>query len=145
LFWIGFRRVEVPYERRVRKIGKSAWTFQRKLRYMLDSVFGFTDWPIRVLARIGLIGLLLSVFLSIAVLVAKLTGDIPVPGYAATVLVVTFFGALNCFGLGVIGGYVFRTFENSKFRPNYIVETHDTYYPEARAPARERTPQAGHG
>ena len=30
--------------------------------------------------------------------------DIPVPGYAATVLTVTFFGALNCFGLGVIEG-----------------------------------------
>jgi hypothetical protein len=60
-------------------------------------------------------------------LIWKLFGAIPVPGYAATVLLVSFFGALNCFGLGVIGGYVWRTFENTKFRPNFIVARHDVY------------------
>jgi polyisoprenyl-phosphate glycosyltransferase len=144
LFWVGFRRALVPYERRRREIGKSAWTFQKKLRYMLDSVFSFTDWPIRVLSRIGLVGLSLSVLLSFAVLAAKIAGDIPVPGYAATVLVVTFFGALNCFGLGVIGGYVFRTFENSKFRPNFIVSSHDSYDPGARLESLAKAQPTSH-
>lgn len=133
LFWVGFRRAVVPYVRRERAIGRSAWTFQKKVRYMLDSIFSFTDWPVRVLTRIGLAGLVLSVLLSLVVLLAKLAGSIPVPGYAATMLVVIFFGALNCFGLGVIGHYVFRTLENTKARPNFIVSSHDVYRPSVSA------------
>ena len=136
LFWVGFRRALVPYERREREIGKSAWTFQKKLKYMLDSVFSFTDLPIRILTRIGFFGLVISIFLSLIVLLARLANTIPVPGYAATILVVTFFGALNCFGLGIIGSYVFRTFENSKFRPNFIVASHDEYAPTSLAEPR---------
>lgn len=121
LFWVGFRRVSVPYERRVRAIGRSAWTFTKKLRYLTDSVYAFSDLPIRMLTRIGVLGVVVSVTLALVVLTAKLFGNIPVPGYTATVLTVIFFGALNCFGLGLVGNYVWRTFENTKGRPNYIV------------------------
>jgi glycosyltransferase involved in cell wall biosynthesis len=121
LFWVGFRRAEVEYMRQERRAGRSGWTFRKKLRYLMDSIFSFSDLPIRGLLSLGLLGLALSALLAVVVAVAKIEGSIPVPGYAATVLVVIFFGALNCFGLGVIGGYVWRTFENTKGRPNYIV------------------------
>lgn len=121
LFWVGFRREFVGYQRRKREIGRSAWTFSKKLKYLSDSVYGFSDLPIRLLSRIGALGLVLSALATFAVIVAKLAGTIPVPGYAATVLSVLFFGALNCFGLGVLGNYVWRTFENTKARPSYIV------------------------
>ena len=45
LFWLGFRRHLVPYVRRKRAYGKSAWTFRKKVTYFLDSVFAFTDLP----------------------------------------------------------------------------------------------------
>lgn len=121
LFWVGFRRALVPYQRRERTIGRSAWTLNKRIRYMFDSVYAFSDLPIRLLTWVGFSGVLVSVLLSLVVLGAKLFGDLAVPGYAATVLIVTFFGALNCFGLGIIGNYVWRTFENTKLRPNYIV------------------------
>jgi glycosyltransferase involved in cell wall biosynthesis len=127
LFWVGFRRIEVPYMRQQRRAGRSGWTLRKKTRYLMDSIFSFSDLPIRGLLSLGLFGLCLSVLLAAVVAVAKIEGNIPVPGYAATVLVVTFFGALNCFGLGVIGGYVWRTFENTKGRPNYIVAIQERY------------------
>jgi hypothetical protein len=77
--------------------------------------------------------------LAVLVAVAKIEGSIPVPGYAATVLVVIFFGALNCFGLGVIGGYVWRTFENTKGRPNYIVAIQERFA--AAEPAKRASDQ----
>ncbi len=123
LFWVGFRRAMVPYERQQRTAGTSAWTFRRKLRYFVDSGFSFTDLPISLLLMLGGFGLVTSVIFSIIVLVSKLLFLIPVPGYVPTVLLVTFFGALNCFGLGVIGSYVWRTYENSKGRPNFIVRS----------------------
>ncbi len=127
LFWLGFRRCYVPYQRRKRAAGKSAWTFQKRLRYLNDSVYSFSDLPIRLLLRLGMTGLLWSVAFAIVIVVWKVAGRVPVPGYAATVLLVSFFGALNCFGLGVIGGYVWRTFENTKFRPTHVVASHEIF------------------
>jgi glycosyltransferase involved in cell wall biosynthesis len=121
IFWLGFRRTEVMYERRERQHGKSAWTFKKKVNYLLDSVFSFTDLPIRLLTLFGLLGLLVSVLLGSVVLIVRLIGDIAVPGYAATVLTVTFFGALNSLGLGIVGTYAWRAFENTKARPLAVV------------------------
>ncbi len=121
LLWLGFRRAEVPYQRQMRELGRSAWTFRRKLRYLADSVFSFSDLPIRLFMLVGGLGLLASAGFALAVLLAKLSGAIDVPGYAATVLAVLFFSALNLFGLGVIGSYVWRGFENTKARPLAVV------------------------
>jgi hypothetical protein len=61
-----------------------------------------------------------------------------VPGYAATVLVVAFFAALNSFGLGVIGSYVWRTFENTKGRPLAIVMNAEEFGGRTVGEAREQ-------
>jgi glycosyltransferase involved in cell wall biosynthesis len=131
LFWLGFRRESVPYVRRERHAGASAWTWSKKLAYLMDSVFSFSDLPIRFLLRTGALGLGLSVAFAAFVTAAKILGAIPVPGYAATVLAITFFGALNLFGLGIIGGYVWRTFDNTKGRPSYIVASCERFDPGA--------------
>ena len=129
LLWVGFRREYIPYERRAREIGESAWTFRKRLAYLMDSVFSFSSLPIQILLRIGIAGLAVSVIFSLVVLWARLFSDLDVPGYAATVLLITFFGALNCFGLGVIGQYVWRTFENTKTRPGHIVASRQDFEP----------------
>ena len=121
LFWLGFRRKEIEYDRQKRREGRSAWTFRRKLRYLFDSVFSFTDLPIRLLTAFGLLGLLTSILLGLVVLVLRLLGAIDVPGYTATVLIVLFFGGLNALGLGIVGSYAWRAFENTKRRPLALV------------------------
>lgn len=121
--WLGFRRTTIDYDRQPRSSdhGRSAWTVRRKLKYLSDSVFSFTDLPIRVLLGAGCLGVLASLVLAIVITIARLTGSIDVPGYAATVLVIAFFGALNLAGLGIIGAYVWRAFENTKGRPGAVV------------------------
>lgn len=131
LFWLGGRRAFVPYVRQQREIGRSAWTFRKKLRYLMDSVFAFTDLPIRVLLGLGLVGVSVSAVLALAVLVAKLSGHVAVPGYAATILVVLFFGAFNALGLGIIGSYVWRAFENTKQRPLTIEQQAEAFTPDS--------------
>ena len=121
LFWLGFRRKLIPYQRQTRRHGRSAWTFGRKLRYLSDSVFAFSDLPVRFLIVAGGIGLIVSTALGTIVLIARLQGLIAVSGYAAIVLIITFFAALNTLGLGIIGSYVWRAFENTKRRPGSIV------------------------
>lgn len=121
IFWLGFRRKLVGYKRQVRQEGKSAWTLSKKVDYMMDSIFAFTDYPIRLLIRIGTIGSILSIALGIMVAAARLSGAIAVPGYAATMLVVLVLGALNLLGIGIVGTYAWRGYENSKQRPLAIV------------------------
>jgi glycosyltransferase involved in cell wall biosynthesis len=120
LFWVGFRRELVPYDRLSRP-GESGWTLRRKFRYLSDSVFAFTDLPVRLLWIVGLVGIVLGAIVGAIVLVARATGSIHVPGYAATVLILVFFLSLNSLGLGIIGSYVWRAYETIKRRPGAIV------------------------
>jgi glycosyltransferase involved in cell wall biosynthesis len=137
LFWLGYRRKLISYARQPRLTGKSGWTFKKKLKYLFDSLFAFSDLPIRLLAFFGGLGLITSAVLSIVVLIAKLLGLVAVPGYAATVLILTFFSALNSFGLGVIGSYVWRTFENTKGRPLAIVMAAEQFTGQASSDPKE--------
>lgn len=123
LFWMGFRRKVVGYTRLAREHGKSAWTLKKKYIYFKDSIFSFTDAPIKLLTWVGSFGILFSVMMALTVLWARLSGWVIVPGYSATVLTVIFFGALNLFGLGIIGTYAWRTYENTKRRPSALVMT----------------------
>lgn len=123
VIWLGFRRKEIPYERLERRHGRSAWTFSKKLKYLTDSIFSFTDLPIRLLFGLGVGGVMVSVLLGLLVAIARLSGWVQVPGYAATLLVVLFFAALNLLGFGIIGAYVWRGFENTKRRPHAVVLT----------------------
>jgi polyisoprenyl-phosphate glycosyltransferase len=121
LFWLGFRRKTISYVRRARPHGRSAWTLRRKLKYLSDSIFAFSDLPVRLLFYAGVLGLLASFIFGLLVLIGRLTGAIELQGYSATVLTVLFFGALNTFGLGIIGSYAWRAYENTKQRPGYVV------------------------
>ncbi len=123
IFWLGFRRKLISYDRRARTAGTSGWTLRKKVDYMLDSFFAFTDYPIRLLIRLGFIGCVVSLLLAAIVLVARILGEIEVEGYAATMIAVLFLGALNLLGLGVVGTYAWRGYENSKSRPLAVVAT----------------------
>ena len=123
VFWLGFRRAEIGYTRRARAYGKSAWTLSKKITYLLDSVFAFTDLPVRVLTLVGLLGTSFALFFGLLMVVMRLVGNIQVPGYAATIVVIAFFGALNTLGLGLVGAYAWRGYENTKRRPLSIIQS----------------------
>jgi len=123
LFWVGFRRAYIPYERRPRQEGKSAWTIRKKLKYCLDSIFNFTELPLLLLTYIGLTGICVSILVAAVVLVARLIGEISIPGYTPVVLAIMFFGGLSSLGLGIVGRYLWLTLENVRGRPGFIVQS----------------------
>lgn len=121
MFWIGFRRKFVPYDRRERTIGKSAWNFSRRFAYMMDSVLSFSDLPIVLVLWLGVLGCIVSALFAVVVIVGRLTGAITEPGYPTLVLLISFFGSFGLVVQGVIGLYIWRTFENTKHRPLRII------------------------
>ncbi|SJL83535.1 glycosyltransferase family 2 protein [Vibrio palustris] len=120
LFWVGFRRGFIPYERLERVEGKSAWSFKKRFKYMLDSIFSYTDFPIILLLSLGFIGLVLSIFYIFIIFIAYALGDIEQPGFASQSLLITVFGCSVLFSQGILGCYIWRILENSKKRPLYF-------------------------
>jgi glycosyltransferase involved in cell wall biosynthesis len=129
LLWLGFRRKLIPYSRQRRQHGSSAWRFSQKLKYLLDSIYSFSDLPIKIFVTLGFLGVAVSITMGLVVLVSRITGGIVVPGYAATIIVVVFFSGLNMLGLGIIGSYIWRAYENTKSRPLAVVMRDQHYGP----------------
>lgn len=122
VLWLGFRRAFVPYERRRRQEGRSGWTLGRKLRYAIDSVFSFTDLPIRLILLLGVLGTAFAAVAGLTVFVMWSLGRIPVLGYTPLMLVITFFGGLTALGLGIVGQYQWLSLQNTRRRPSFIVK-----------------------
>lgn len=121
LQWIGFDREYVPFHRRARQSGKSTWTMKRKIKLFADSIYGFTGAPIAIITLIGLFSTLFFGVLSLLTLAGAIMNLIVVPGYATLLLVTAIGHSLTIMTCGILGGYVYRTFENSKGRPRYII------------------------
>ena len=122
LQWIGYKQVFIPFHRVRRQSGKSSWTFKRKVKLFADSVYGFTGAPIAILTILGVVSTVLMVFVLIATLFASLMGWMVVPGYATIVILSTLGQSVTIMGLGILGGYIHRSFENTKGRPKFIIE-----------------------
>jgi polyisoprenyl-phosphate glycosyltransferase len=143
LLWLGFRRAFIGYQRQPRLEGKSAWTFSKKLAYCLDSIFNFTDLPIKLLQYIGGGGVLFALLLSAVVMYARLVRDIEVPGYTPIVLAILFFGALTSLGMGILGQYLWLCLQNSRRRPRFIVGSSREYFASGTMEAKLKVPGAG--
>ena len=127
LYWIGYRRRYFPYVRQAREHGSSAWTIGRKLRYLFDSIYAFTDLPILLLQVIGFFGFVGSIVLGLIIFVVWLMGGITQPGYTPIMIVILGSTSIILLGLGVVGSYVARGYENSKGRPISIVASHERF------------------
>lgn len=139
LFWLGYRRAFVGYVRQKRQEGKSAWTFGKRLRYMLDSIISFSDLPIMLILWVGALTFCGAAIYSVVLLRAWLYHQITVPGYTATMLVVILLGSLILLTQGLIGLYVWRAFENTKHRPLSLISGHETFEAASAAPRRRRS------
>jgi glycosyltransferase involved in cell wall biosynthesis len=127
LFWVGYNRKSVFYSRLTRKHGKSSWSFSAKLRYLNDSIYSFTSLPITIILTIGIFGTFASLLAGFGIFFTWLLGGIEVPGYTAQILVQLLSTGSLLFALGVIGTYVWRTYENSKQRPLSIVMRDESF------------------
>ena len=122
ILWSGFKTAEVPYVRQERKIGKSRWTLQKKFRLVTDTLYSFSTVPITLVTTIGLITFIISLIWALIVFINKITGNIPVSGFTTMFIFQLFSFGITMITLGVIGGYLWRTFDASRNRPIYIIE-----------------------
>jgi glycosyltransferase involved in cell wall biosynthesis len=120
--WVGFQTSEVLYDRKGRAAGEPQQTFGKLMRYALDGVFSFSYLPLRLLTYIGLgvscVGFVLGAFY----VIRRLLGlEVAQTGFTTLVTLVLFLGGVQLIGIGVLGEYLARVYDEVKQRPPYIV------------------------
>lgn len=120
--WVGYKTKFVPYTACERHAGTTKWNFGKLLNYAIDGIIGYSTAPLRFSTYVGAFAAVAAVIYLITVILQKLIWGIDVPGYATIIVLILFFGSMQLFGLGIIGEYVGRTFEQTKNRPIYIAK-----------------------
>lgn len=122
ILWSGFKTARINYVRKERTIGKSRWTLKKKIRLVSDTLFSFSTVPISFITTIGFLSLAGSLVWALVLLIIKLTHGIDVAGFTTLFIFQLFSFGVIMMTLGLLGGYLWRTFDASRNRPVYIVE-----------------------
>ena len=122
ILWSGFKTKEIGYLRLKREIGKSRWTLKKKIKLFMDSLFGFSYFPIQFISSVGFIMFIASLVWALIILISRLTGNIDVSGYTALALIMLGGFGVILISLGIMGEYLWRMFDATRKRPPYIVE-----------------------
>lgn len=125
ILWSGFKTDKIYYTRLQREIGTSRWTLKKKIRLVSDTLFSFSTLPITIVSIIGTISCIGAVIWAIIVFVYKMLGKIEVSGWTTLFLFNLFSFGIIMLTLGILGGYLWRTFDASRNRPPYIIEEYN--------------------
>ena len=120
--WVGFKSKAIMFEVCDRQAGASSWRFGKLFNLAVSGVVSFSDVPLRIWSLVGIFISLIS-FLSIGYIIFDtFFFGADVPGYATLLTIVTFFGGIQLFSIGVLGEYIAKIFHEVKQRSKYIVE-----------------------
>jgi len=122
ILWMGFQQTSVEYVKRARHAGNTKWTLAKKLKLLVDSVVSFSYAPIRAMSYAGLAMAALGFAYAASVIVGRAFGWIVAgTGFAALITVLLVGQGMILTTLGILGEYLWRTFDEARGRPRYIV------------------------
>jgi polyisoprenyl-phosphate glycosyltransferase len=119
--YVGFKQTGVDYIRPERMFGNSTNSFLKNIGWAKQAIFSYSSTPLNILTAVG--GFLLLVSLGagmITILLKILRPELAPRGATTTILSILFFGALNLFGIGILGEYIGKIIEEVKQRPSII-------------------------
>lgn len=120
--WVGFKTTEIKYFRGARVAGETSFNYWRLWNFALDGITSFSTFPLRICSYLGLgVAFLALIYAVIIITKTLLYGD-PVKGYPSLMAVVLFIGGIQLIGLGIIGEYLGRVYEETKQRPIYLTK-----------------------
>lgn len=120
---IGYKQVNVEFIAPKRYAGTSKFSLNKMLHFALDGITAYSKLPLRFAFYIGLLCGLLSLILTMQVIYLKLFTTEALPGWATLSASILLLGGLQLAGLGIIGEYIGRIFEEVKQRPLYWIRT----------------------
>ena len=121
--WVGFKQIPLEYERKERFAGKTKYPLKKMLKLALDGITSFSTKPLKILGVLGIFSVLISFIILIYALISfafnlnQLT-----PGWTSLMVTMTFLGGVQLLSIWLISEYVGRIYDESKGRPEYIID-----------------------
>jgi dolichol-phosphate mannosyltransferase len=119
--WVGFKQTAVIYDRPGRFAGETKYPLRRMMRFAIDGITSFSVLPLRFSTYLGVVTSIASVALALWALVSHVFFSATVPGWTATVVIITLLASVQLLMIGILGEYVGRIYEELKRRPLYVV------------------------
>lgn len=122
VLWVGFKTDKIYFHRKERKIGKGRWTLAKKFKLVIDSMISFSYVPIRMMWIIGILFFIFAIGMGIDIFIEWCTVGTPIAGWTSLMCVVLCSSGLILLMLGLLGEYIWRTFDAARKRPPFIID-----------------------
>lgn len=120
--WLGFRQIGVEFERQERKAGKTKYTFRKMMRFAMDGITSFSNFPLQIATFLGFLFSLVSFFIILYALYSKFVLSEVVTGWTSIIISSMFIGGVQLLCIGIIGEYISRISVDVKKRPMFVIE-----------------------
>lgn len=120
--WVGFRTVKIEVQHDERYEGETSYNLRKLLHLAADIILAFSDKPLRILVKGGLLIALIFFVVALIYLIKWFRGDIVILGYTSLIISVWLLSGIIIATLGVVGLYIGKIFEGVKNRPIYLIE-----------------------
>lgn len=119
--WVGFKQIGVEYKRHARHAGQSHYPLKKMVQLALNAITGFSNYPLKLLITGGIILVGLSVVMLVIFLLLAIFNNFDLTFLLATWLSMIFLSGILLIGMGILGEYIGRIYDEAKGRPLYIV------------------------
>ena len=121
--WVGYQQIPFEYERQERFAGKTKYPLKKMLKLASDGIIGFSTKPLKLVGGLGLFSILVSFMVLVYSLVSFFIGGPHLSaGWTSLMVVITFFTGIQLLSLWIIAEYIGRIYDESKRRPQYIID-----------------------
>lgn len=122
IIWLGFRQSSISYKKQPRLHGQTGWTFQKKLRQVIDSLTSFSHAPLRLISLAGVLVAFVGLLFATTMVVRYVFFGSSIVGWSSLMVAILLLSGLQMIMLGIIGEYLWRSLDESRKRPRYAIE-----------------------
>jgi dolichol-phosphate mannosyltransferase len=119
--WVGFKQVPIQYVREPRFAGETKYPLRKMLKFAMSGLLYFTKKPLKLAMNLGIFCIVIGLGLALWSLILYFSNEFTVPGWSSQLITIVFFGGVQLFTIGVLGGYIGSIFDEVKDRPEYII------------------------
>ena len=120
--WIGFKQIPFEYERKERFAGKTKYPLKKMLKLASDGIIGFSTKPLRLVGALGIFSIIISIAILIYSIISYIYGlNNLAAGWTSIMVTVTLFSGMQLLSIWIISEYIGRIYDETKKRPQYII------------------------
>lgn len=121
--WIGFKQIPIEYVRNKRFAGKTKYSLRKMFKLASDGIISFSIKPLKFIGGLGIFSIILSFLILIyAILSFVFKLNNLAPGWTSIMVTITFFAGIQLISIWMISEYVGRIYDETKQRPEYIID-----------------------